>query len=261
MNIERIGTHGPEFVMIHGWAMQTAMFDPMITRWRDKARLMLVDLPGHGRSRDDATPLSPMHDVTNVLKRVVGDDAIWLGWSMGGMFALDCASDPSKNSRAYIGLSTSPCFTERADWPYGLSAKVLENMQQSVEHDAHRTVKEFLQLEVLGVPRTHPSSKEVSEEAFAHGDPQPKALKEGLDLLEHVDLRLDVEALQIPNLWIGGSRDRLVSPQSLQASAALNARGESVIIQGAGHAAFISAPNILIEHIEQFGAEHDLGLV
>lgn len=258
MNIERIGTTGPKFVMIHGWAMQTAMFEPMVTKWRNTAQIILVDLPGHGRSRADDTSLSPMDKITETLKNEVGDDAIWLGWSMGGLFALQCAT---KNARAYIGLSTSPCFTERTDWPYGLSTKVLENMKQSVENDAHRTVKEFLQLEVLGVSRKHPSLKGVSEEAFAHGDPQPKALQEGLDLLEHVDLRHEVKALEIPNLWIGGSRDRLVNPKSLEASAALNQHGECVIIQGAGHAAFISAPDILIEHIEQFGAEHDLGLV
>lgn len=259
MKIERIGNEGPQLVLIHGWAMQTAMFANLVQRWRDRARLVLVDLPGHGRSRDDATSLSPMDRIVEQLKNEVGPDAIWLGWSMGGLFALRAARET--NARAFIGLSTTPSFAMREGWPHGLRASVLENMRGSVERDAHRTVQEFLQLEVLGVTRRHPSLQEVSEEAFAHGDPQPKALKEGLDLLEHVDLRDDVAALTIPNLWVGGSRDRLVSPASLRASAELNVLGEVDILQGAGHAAFISAPDLLMERIESFAKEHDLGLV
>ena len=115
MKIERNGNEGPQLVLIHGWAMQTAMFANLVQRWRDRARLVLVDLPGHGRSRDDATSLSPMDRIVEQLKNEVGPDAIWLGWSMGGLFALRAARET--NARAFIGLSTTPSFAMREGWP------------------------------------------------------------------------------------------------------------------------------------------------
>ena len=49
---------GPPLVLIHGWAMHGGVFAPLVERMRARHTLHLVDLPGHGLSRDDATPLA-----------------------------------------------------------------------------------------------------------------------------------------------------------------------------------------------------------
>ena len=54
MHIDTIG-HGPDLVLIHGWAMHGGIFAPLVERLSPQFQLHIVDLPGHGHSRDDAT--------------------------------------------------------------------------------------------------------------------------------------------------------------------------------------------------------------
>ncbi len=56
MHIDVTG-QGPDLVLIHGWALQGGVFAPLVQRLADQFTLHLVDLPGHGHSRDDTTPL------------------------------------------------------------------------------------------------------------------------------------------------------------------------------------------------------------
>ena len=56
MHIDVTG-RGPDLVLIHGWALQGGVFAPLVQRLADQFTLHLVDLPGHGHSREDSTPL------------------------------------------------------------------------------------------------------------------------------------------------------------------------------------------------------------
>src|SRR3546814_12945698 len=55
--IEETG-EGPPLVLLHGWAMHGGVFALLVERLRERYRLYVVDLPGHGRSRDSAVPLA-----------------------------------------------------------------------------------------------------------------------------------------------------------------------------------------------------------
>lgn len=254
LSIETHGNGPLQIALIHGWAMTSDLFATIVDHFKSMATLHLIDLPGHGRSRDVTMPLQVAPVVEQLMDRIPAH-AVWLGWSMGGLFAH--AATAQGHGKGLIMVSSTPCFGQRDDWTYGLKPSVLANMRQAVATDARRTVLDFLQLEVLGVSRAHPRLSEIKEEAFRHGLPTPTALQQGLDLLEQSDIRGQIAAMQKPNLWIGGSRDRLVMPSALKASAMLNPFGQSQVLQGAGHAAFISAPGELNRHIENFAVMHD----
>ena len=53
MHIEIHGD-GPDLVLIHGWAMHGGIFAPLLDALAARFRVHLVDLPGHGCSRDEA---------------------------------------------------------------------------------------------------------------------------------------------------------------------------------------------------------------
>src|SRR5688500_1973147 len=88
MFIETRGS-GPALVMLHGWAMHGGVFAPLCAALEDRFSLHLVDLPGHGHSRDDTTPLSLEAVCDALLERL--PPALWMGWSLGGLFALKAA--------------------------------------------------------------------------------------------------------------------------------------------------------------------------
>ena len=247
--------HGPlQIALIHGWAMTSDLFATIADHFNDLATLHLIDLPGHGRSRDCTTRIDTVDAVADELASRIPANAVWLGWSMGGLFAQAAAQ--RAQARGLIFVSSTPCFAAREDWTHGLKPSVLETMKQAVMTDARKTVNDFLQLEVLGTSRSHPSLDTIRQEAFGHGLPRTDALEQGLQLLENADIRGEIASLRVPNLWIGGSRDRLVTPSTLHAAAQMNPHGRSEVLQGAGHAAFISAPGDLNRHLENFAVDH-----
>ena len=50
--------NGPPLVLLHGWAMHGGVFATLAQRLRERHTLYIVDLPGHGLSRGDTTPLA-----------------------------------------------------------------------------------------------------------------------------------------------------------------------------------------------------------
>ena len=49
--------HGPPLILLHGWAMHGGIFAPLVQALREHHTLHVVDLPGHGHSRDCGVPL------------------------------------------------------------------------------------------------------------------------------------------------------------------------------------------------------------
>src|SRR5690606_21409299 len=100
LHIEVRGAGAP-LVLLHGWAMHGGVFAPLVERLCDRFQLHLVDLPGHGRSRDSAVVLEPDAVVDAVAQRV--PEAPWLGWSLGGM--LDRKSTRLNSSHVKISYA------------------------------------------------------------------------------------------------------------------------------------------------------------
>jgi pimeloyl-ACP methyl ester carboxylesterase len=74
-------------VFVHGWACDLGFWREQVAALADKARLILVDLPGHGRSDKPQTAYTMdffAGAVLAVLRDAKVDKAIFIGHSMGG---------------------------------------------------------------------------------------------------------------------------------------------------------------------------------
>ena len=98
LHVEVIG-QGPPLVLLHGWAMHGGVFAPLVARLRDRHTLHLVDLPGHGLSRDSTVPLALAACASAIADRVPA--APWCGWSLGGLVALRRGARSRRASRAW----------------------------------------------------------------------------------------------------------------------------------------------------------------
>lgn len=258
MHIEIKGS-GPALVLIHGWAMHGGLFAPLIERLADRYTLYAVDLPGHGRSRDSATALTLDACAEALLAQL--PPAAWLGWSLGALIAARAAIASPSQVQALIALAGSPCFVRRDDWPHGVDAEVFHRFGIELAQDYRLTIDRFLALEAHGSDHMREELRDLRAQVFAHGDPAPSALVDGLGLLEHSDLRASLADLQTPALWIAGRRDRLVSWRAMQSAAESMPRGEFLCVEGAGHAAFLSHPDRIAQALGDFlptrdGASH-----
>ena len=250
MHIQAQG-QGPDLVLIHGWAMHAGIFAPLTRALAPHFRLHLVDLPGHGASRDDVARL----DLADSARRIAAATprALWLGWSLGGLVALHAALDQTASVRGLAMVASSPRFVVGDDWPLGVDRSVFEEFGAGLANDYRRTIERFLALETLGSDQARGELRDLKAHVFERGEPAMSALEQGLHILETADLRAHLGRLAMPSLWIAGRRDRLINPAAMR-WAAEHARGRYIECNS-GHAPFLGHAAELAQSIVAFAAE------
>jgi pimeloyl-[acyl-carrier protein] methyl ester esterase len=233
--VDRRG-HGPlPLVLLHGWAMHGGVLAPLVETLEEQCTMYVVDLPGHGHSRDCGLPLEPHACAAAIAK--VTPPAAWLGWSLGGTIALTAALDLPQHVRGLAMLCATPKFVRDASWPYGSDGPLVHQLASDLETDYHATLERFLALEAMGSTDPRGELRHLRELVFARGEPDLRVLQEGIRILETSDRRAALPDLRVPSAWISGRRDRLVPPQAMAWSASQCA-GHYTEIPQAGHAPF-----------------------
>jgi len=251
LQIDTCGS-GPALVMLHGWAMHGGVFAPLLARLQQHFSLYIVDLPGHGRSADSTIPLELDACARQIAART--PRALWLGWSLGGLVALRAAQQFRESVRGLAMICASARFVRAADWPQGMDESVFRGFADELARDYRRTIDRFLLLEAQGSDHVREEIRLLRQQVFAFGEPSRERLAEGLAVLQDSDLRAGLPALEMPSLWLAGRRDRLVSPQSMQACAEAAAHGRFLRIEGGGHAPFLTHGDEVASAIREFAA-------
>lgn len=237
LHVEVAGS-GPPLVLLHGWAMHGGVFGALVDALRDRHTLHVVDLPGHGRSRDSTVPLA-LEDTADAILRAV-PAAPWCAWSLGGLFALHAALRHPARVPALAMLCASPRFVRGDGWRFGVSPEIFRDFATGLRQDYRGTLDRFVALEAFGADRAREAVRALRAELFVHGQPPADALARGLELLETADLREALPRLRVPSLWIAGRRDRLVDPRAMREAAALAPGARFVQVEHGGHAPFLT---------------------
>ncbi|MBS0215019.1 MAG: pimeloyl-ACP methyl ester esterase BioH [Proteobacteria bacterium] len=248
MHIERVGS-GPDLVLLHGWAMHGGVFAPLVERLRDRCTLHVVDLPGHGESRDSAVPLR-LDACAAAIAAEVPQGATWCGWSLGGLVALHAAQH-AVPMRALAMLCATPCFVRKDDWRWGMSPEIFRDFAAGLRSDWRGTLDRFLALEAFGSNQAKEELRHLRDALFARGEPAASVLADGLELLETSDLRPGLPSLALPSLWIGGRRDRLVDPRAMQQAIELTPGAAIEVVDHAGHAPFLTHAEAVAAALER----------
>ncbi|WP_300622023.1 pimeloyl-ACP methyl ester esterase BioH [Dokdonella sp.] len=243
--------NGPDLVLIHGWAMHGGVFAPLLERLAPRFRVHLVDLPGHGRSRDETD-----FDAADCARRIAAATprALWVGWSLGGTVALRAALDTATRARGLALIASSPRFVAAPDWLHGVPMDVFTAFGSDLEARYRDAIERFLALETMGSPHAQAELRELKQQVFERGEPSVAALQDGLRTLETEDLRDDLARLSMPSLWIAGRRDRLVAPEAMRWAAG-HAPGGRYLELNSGHAPFIGHADAVAAAIAAFDKE------
>ena len=238
---------GPPLVLLHGWAMHGGIFAPLVERLRDRYTLHVVDLPGHGNSRDCDVPLQLQSCVDAVAAVVPA--APWCGWSLGGLIALHAAATRPARVPALAMLCASPRFVRGDDWKYGVSAEIFRDFAAGLRSDYRGTLDRFVALEAFGSEHAKEEIRTLRDGLFERCEPAASVLAEGLELLETSDLRDALPGLQVPSLWLAGRRDRLVDPRAMRDAAELAPGSTLHVVEHAGHAPFLTHAAEVATHL------------
>ena len=246
----RIGD-GPDMVLLHGWGMHSGVWEQLAPILAKDYRVTLVDLPGHGYSRA-AEQNHSLEDLVLAVAAVTPPSAIWIGWSLGGLIAQQLAIDHPERVSRLVLTASSPCFTRRPDWACALERDVLHQFAESLSSDYRNTLKRFIALEVRGSECAGEQLRRLRDLVFQRGDPNVQALSDGLAVLEHTDLRVELAALSCSVLILLGERDNLVPATVGTAMTELLADARVHIFERAGHAPFFSHLAEFVQRLRAF---------
>ncbi len=159
-----------------------------------------------------------------------------VGWSLGGQLAtllVDQIQQQYAEQKVLITLASNPCFVAQADWITAMPVETFMQFKQSFEQDAITTLKRFGLLVCQGAS----SAKKdfVAMQKLIH--PQSIALlKQGLKLLEQLNLVELYENYQGKQLHVFAEHDALVPYQVIQKTKDLAANNLYIVsIEGASH--------------------------
>jgi pimeloyl-[acyl-carrier protein] methyl ester esterase len=254
-HVEAVG-RGPAIVLLHGWGLHSGLWGPLVARLARRHRVLAVDLPGHGHS----APVEPFTlDAVAAAVAVAVDGAldaaqppVVLGWSFGGLVALQWALARPGRVAKLVLVGATPRFAAAADWPHAMAPATLRQFADELRVAYRHTLQRFLALQVHGSEHGRAALAAMRHELFARGEPAAAVLAHALDALIAADLRAQLPAVTVPTLVIAGTRDALAPAAAGAWLARALPDARYVEIAGAGHAPFLSHPDAFATALEGF---------
>ncbi|WP_241973768.1 pimeloyl-ACP methyl ester esterase BioH [Candidatus Pantoea edessiphila] len=238
-----------DLVLIHGWALNSEVWNCIIPFLRKKFRLHLVDLPGYGRSQSFNN--LNLNDLAKSLIPFIPPKAVLIGWSLGGLVAMKLALIESINLGGIITVSSSPKFIATDSWP-GIKLEVLQNFQYYFQKNLKRSVERFLILQTSSSKQLNLDILKLKKAIFTQPIPSSEVLNDGLKILIVTDMRKELVSIKIPFLRIYGALDSLVPRDIVPMIDKLIPASSSMIIKKAAHAPFVSHPDTFCKYISEF---------
>ena len=232
-------------VFVHGWAMNSAVWEnclAFLPEWIDVIR---VDLPGYGGSV--GVKATGIDDYAESLVCVVERPVIWVGWSLGGLAVLRLARLYPELVSGLFLVASNPCFVRKQNWLTAVELKVFEQFAQALKQDVDSTVKRFLALQAQGSSVAMKNVRELYQAYKARNKPSAEVLDLGLDVLAETDLRDDLRLVECPVTWLLGERDKLVPVTIAKELKLLRPEIDVVVEKEAAHAPFISHPQSFVD--------------
>lgn len=217
---------GPSLVLLHGWAFNSDIFQSLIDKYKANYRITVIDLPGHGRSRDIDGNIESW---CNELIKIIPERSILLGWSLGGLLSTYIASQIEISK--LILVAATPCLINNENWNYGISSEVFDQFAINLKNDSTKSLKRFVSLQSKDKSQLQELYKSIQKYPASHS-----ALNTGLEIIINSDLRDIYKDIAVPKTTILGSLDTLVPVKIKEWYEAV---GSQTSIIRSGHLPFI----------------------
>ena len=157
-------------ILLHGWGCDSRTWQPLLPALEKIARVTPLDLPGFGKS-PALNGFSVPH-VLNDLAANIPDGSVVVGWSLGGMLAVQLAAQFPKKVRALITLAANAKFVASEDYPGAMPAAVNREFNLAFARESHTSVKLFSGLLAQGDADERQLLKKLRQQIPAEFSPQ-----------------------------------------------------------------------------------------
>lgn len=236
---------GPNLVLLHGWGLNSGVWEPISHQLEAHFRVTYIDLPGFGRNASILPDDYTLTSITSMVKACLPDKYSLLGWSMGGLVAQQIAIDDENSIEKLLLLATSPKFTVTPEW-FGIKEEVLTAFEQQLERNYSKTLDRFMAIQALGSDTARNDIKIIKTHINQYPIPDDIALRDGLRLLASTDLREQVGKIEVETHRLYGRLDSLVPVKAIANINKVHPNSRDYIFAHASHAPFISHPSEFI---------------
>jgi pimeloyl-[acyl-carrier protein] methyl ester esterase len=243
--------HGRDVVLVHGWGMNGAVWESTVERLKPHHCVHVVDLPGYGHSA--SCHAATLEEIAQQLVVGAPKNAIWVGWSLGGLVATHMAMYHPAYVSKLVTVASSPKFAAEPRWR-GIQPPVLSAFTAQLLTDFQLTIERFMALQAMGSPTARQDVKWLKQAVLSRPAPDPNALLAGLAMLAEIDLRSELTRLSLPFLRLYGRLDGLVPVKVADELALMAPTSDSHIFTHSSHAPFITEAQAFCERVLQFCA-------
>ena len=219
--------------MLHGWGSSAAVWDPVRTILGEHFDCVVPELPGHGTSQYAETGLIPLAEQ---LLAAASRPAIWLGWSLGALIAMQAALlARSGQVLRLLLVAGTPAFVRSQQWLSAMPANTFDEYLQTYIQNAMLAQKRFIALQAKGDQHALQVRQALSQTASMPGE----QLLWGLNLLRSADLTDRFSRINSPVHCLYGEHDALV-PVTLANVMRSRFNAQVTVWPDTGHAPFLS---------------------
>ncbi len=249
------GASGPALVLCHGNSTSSRIFQKQFEgALAQKFRLVAFDYPGHGHSQNASDPQDySLPGLAAVLLEVVRqlelDDAVFVGFSLGGHVVLD-ASDRLPGAKGFMIYGTPPVGK-----PPAMDQAFLPHPSMGILFKGELAPEEAELLESGSFTPGTPPPPQFVEDCLRTDPLWRGAFGESIGQGRYRDELEIVQTLRQPLAILHGEHEQLVSLDYLRSlSIPTLWRGAVQVVPSAGHALHWEAPEAFTGLVQAFAA-------
>ena len=234
---------GRPIVLIHGWPLSDEMYEYQYNALiKNNFRAIGITLRGFGKSDKPYGEYDyDIHalDIKNVLSKLDVNDAVLVGFSMGGSIAIRYVSKykGAHVSKLVLCGAAAPIWTQRNDFKYNLPKSAVDELIELNYKDRPQLLSNFgtifsaTETSLNKGIRNWLNGINLSASSYATA--------QCLIALRDTDLRPDLAKIAIPTLIIHGKKDKICSFDLAEQMKAGIKNSHIVAFENSGHSMFL----------------------
>jgi malonyl-CoA O-methyltransferase len=234
----------PSLIMVCGWGHPASDLEPLAGGLAEHFDISVLSVH----------EMAPAYSekLAGILEQKQGPVYL-LGWSMGGMVALETAARCPKQVAGLILVGATAKFCSDEDYPQGIPAQNLRAMTSALRKHPSPVLSQFM-IEAHAPDTLDPQSLSAAvSRATALGIDN---LVRDLGYLQSADLRKLARNLDVPALVLHGHEDRIVPYPSGQWLLDNLPRVRGVILKGISHNLPLVHTGLVTDEVLNFAQEH-----
>jgi len=253
------GGEGRPIVLIHGWPLSDEMYEYQYNDLiKNKFRVIGITLRGFGKSDKPYGNYNyDVHalDIKRVLDTLDINDAVMVGFSMGGAIAVRHVSiyHGVHVSKLVLAGAAVPLWTQRKDFPYNLNQSAVDELIELNYTDRPKLLSNFAK-----IFSATPTSLNKGIGNWLNGislSASSIATAQCLVALRDTDLREDMAKIKMPTLILHGKKDKICSFALADQMNAGIANSQLIAFEESGHSLFLEETKKFNDELIKFAGK------